>query len=64
MKRIIVALSLLSLVGCASTSREVDLKNSCIIMHNVKIFVDKTGVTETPSAKPDLDLTIPFLPGL
>lgn len=64
MKKFIVLLALLSLVGCASTSRKVDLRNSCIIMHNVAVYVDKKGATETPSATPDFDLTIPLVPGI
>jgi len=62
---VLMAFLMLCMVGCgASTTRRVDLENSCIVMHNVNVYVDKTGAVETPTATPDTDLTIPLIPGL
>lgn len=58
----ILSILLLFLVGCASGGRNPSMEDSCLIMKDVYIYVDKQGVTEGQDSTPEFDLTIPFLP--
>ena len=60
----LLGLIMLLSVGCASNTRKVSLNDSCLIMNDVTIYVDKRNTTENPNATPDLDLTIPLIPSL